>query len=72
MIRLQQPSSASEPTLSTSLLQSGFTQPDLNLLAGQFPDGAWWLNPKALDFDAPSDVAGPGGRPLRTGPPGGR
>jgi hypothetical protein len=35
-----------------SLLLSGYTQSDLDLLAGQFPRGAWWLNPKALDYDA--------------------
>ena len=37
------------------LLREGFTQADLNELGGQFPDGAWWLNPKALDYDNPRD-----------------
>jgi hypothetical protein len=34
------------------LLHEGFEQPDLNALGGQFPDAAWWLNPKALDYNA--------------------
>ncbi len=38
-----------------SLLATGFDQADLNLLAGQFPMGAWWLNPKAQDYDAPRE-----------------
>ena len=37
------------------LLRDGFTQEDLNELGGEFPDGAWWLNPKALDYGAPRD-----------------
>jgi len=37
------------------LLREGFTQADLNELGGQFPVGAWWLNPKALDYNSPRD-----------------
>lgn len=38
-----------------SLLANGFDQADLNVLAGQFPMGAWWLNPKASDYNAPRE-----------------
>jgi len=38
------------------LLREGFTQADLNELGGQFPDGAWWLNPKALGYNSPRDL----------------
>lgn len=34
------------------LVRDGFEQADLNALGGEFPDGAWWLNPKALDDNA--------------------
>ena len=38
---------------AASLQQTGWTRADLNDLGGQFPDGGWWLNPKAADFNAP-------------------
>lgn len=38
--------------LATRLLAQGFSQADLNELGGEFPDGAWWLNPKAADYNA--------------------
>ena len=38
-----------------ALLAGGWSQSELNLLAGQFPMGAWWLHPKALDYDAPRE-----------------
>jgi hypothetical protein len=34
------------------LLRDGYTQSDLNELGGDFPDGAGWLNPKSLDYNA--------------------
>lgn len=37
---------------AAQLLREGFTQAHLNQLGGSFPDGAWWLNTKALDYDA--------------------
>jgi hypothetical protein len=37
------------------LLREGFEQADLNELGGQFPDGAWWLNSKALDQNGPRE-----------------
>jgi hypothetical protein len=37
---------------ASRLLAQGFTQADLNELGGGFPDGAWWLNPKGLDYSA--------------------
>jgi hypothetical protein len=33
----------------------GFSQADLNELGGPFPAGAWWLNPKAADYNAPRE-----------------
>jgi hypothetical protein len=41
---------------ASRLLAEGWTQADLNELGGEFPDGAWWLNPKALDYDAPREA----------------
>jgi hypothetical protein len=38
------------------LLAEGWTRSDLNELGGEFPDGAWWLNPKALDYDTPREA----------------
>lgn len=38
---------------AASLQQTGWSRADLNELGGQFPDGGWWLNPKAADFNAP-------------------
>ncbi len=40
---------------AASLQRTGWTRTDLNELGGQFPDGGWWLNPKAADFNAPRD-----------------
>lgn len=40
---------------AASLQRTGWTRNDLNELGGQFPDGGWWLNPKAADFNAPRD-----------------
>jgi hypothetical protein len=37
------------------LLTEGFTQADLNEVGGEFPAGAWWLHPKALDYDNPRE-----------------
>jgi hypothetical protein len=31
----------------------GFVQADLNDLGGSYPPGPWWLNPKAMDYNAP-------------------
>jgi hypothetical protein len=44
---------AERAQVAGELLQNGWTQADLNNLGGQFPDGGWWLNPKAADFNAP-------------------
>jgi len=38
------------------LLREGFTQADLNERDGLFPNGASWLNPKALDRNGPRDL----------------
>jgi hypothetical protein len=35
-----------------ALLRHGWEQSDLNTLAGEFPEGAWWLSPKAEDVIA--------------------
>lgn len=43
---------AARGALAAALLRDGFSQADLNELGGQFPYPAWWLNPKALDFDS--------------------
>jgi len=41
--------------LARRLAAEGFSQAKLNSLGGEFPEGAWWLNPKAADFDAPRE-----------------
>lgn len=46
---------AARASQARRLLRDGFTRADLNELGGQFPDGAWWLNPKALDYDNPRE-----------------
>lgn len=38
---------------AAALQTAGWSQSDLNELGGQFPDGGWWLNPKAVDYGAP-------------------
>ena len=35
------------------LLQTGWTQGDLNALSARFPRVPAWLSPKALDYDSP-------------------
>jgi hypothetical protein len=37
------------------LLDQGFTKDDLNGLAGQFPAGPDWLNPKFVDYNGPRE-----------------
>lgn len=44
---------AERAEVAAALQQTGWVQADLNALGGQFPDGGWWLNPKAVDFNAP-------------------
>jgi hypothetical protein len=40
---------------AAQLLAEGYSQADLNELGGEFPEGAWWLHPKALDYDNPRE-----------------
>lgn len=40
-------------TEARRLLAQGFTKDDLNGVAGQFPSGPDWLNPKFADYNAP-------------------
>jgi len=40
---------------AAELLANGWSQADLNALGGEFPDGAWWLNPKAADYNSPRE-----------------
>lgn len=35
------------------LLENGFTKEELNVVAGQFPDGPDWLHPKFADYNGP-------------------
>jgi hypothetical protein len=41
--------------LARALQEHGLSRENLNELAGQFPDGPWWLNPKAADLNAPRE-----------------
>lgn len=40
---------------AAQLLADGYSQADLNELGREFPEGAWWLHPKALDYDNPRE-----------------
>jgi hypothetical protein len=35
------------------LRADGFVQANLSDLGASYPSGPWWLNPKAMDYDAP-------------------
>jgi hypothetical protein len=43
---------AAKAAHAVQLLREGFTQADLNELGGEFPDGAWWLNPHSFGYHA--------------------